>query len=116
MMKKLNKIIFIISFALFIILIFTAIIFYPNYGKGIGYVVNIVFPIISIGIGLLAKRTSKWWIILLVFCTMSLIYMLSISVSDILHFIPFLLIYIATGCIVGINSRKYFFDDKQDST
>lgn len=97
--------IYYVSNVIFTILILTGIITYSNYGKGIGYTVVVALPAICIGLGLLAKCFSRWWIVLLGVCIISIFYTFSISVMDAVGLFPYLFVSVILGLIVGINSR-----------
>jgi hypothetical protein len=107
--RFINKIFFGLSVVLLVALVITAIATYSNYGRGIGYTVLLILPIIFVTIGLLSVIVSKWWILLIaVECCLFFYIFVFVRSKDAWFFISYLLFYASIGCGVGFNARKVF--------
>jgi len=104
-MKTLNRILYLATLALFLTLTVASVIAYPKYGKGIGYFLLFVFPLVYIAVGLSATLTSKWWIIMLGVSILLLGYIYWRSQSNVSGFILPFICYVFVSVAIGFNSR-----------
>ena len=93
------------TWAIFAVLAITAVIAYPKYGKGIGYFMLLVFPLIYIAVGLSATLTSKWWTIMLVVSILLFGYVYLDSQSTVKGFMLPFICYVFVSVAIGFNSK-----------
>lgn len=104
-MKTLNRILYFVTLALFVVLAVAAVVAYPKYGKGIAYFLLFVFPLIYIAVGLSATLTSKWWIIMIGVSILLLGYIFWHSQPNVSGFILPFICYVFVSVAIGFNSR-----------
>ena len=74
---------------------------FEEHGKGLGYYVTLIGPLIYLGVGFIAVLTAKWWIAYIPVSALILIIVTKIAVEPII----IILLYILISCIFGINIR-----------
>lgn len=97
---------FVICLFVLFLLIGAAVLGYPRYGQGLGYVLCLILPAVYLASGLSSVWTSRWTWILTALSAGLLAYVYRVAGWALAGFLPWMAVYLSFGIAGGVCAGR----------